>query len=67
MVQLLEVQDYYFVHKARCVVRIGQLIGGLELALYCDYRIATTSKKTSLGLVEVKLGLLPGMAGIIET
>lgn len=37
--------------------------GGLEWALYCDYRIATSSKKTNLGLPEVKLGLLPGMAG----
>lgn len=37
--------------------------GGLEWALYCDYRIASTSKKTAMGLPEVKLGLLPGMAG----
>lgn len=37
--------------------------GGLEWALYCDYRIATTNKKTVLGLPEVKLGLLPGMGG----
>lgn len=37
--------------------------GGLEWAMYCDYRIATTGKKTALGLPEVKLGLLPGMAG----
>ena len=34
--------------------------GGLEWAMYCDYRIATTNKKTVLGLPEVKLGLLPG-------
>ena len=37
--------------------------GGLEWAMYCDYRIATTTKKTVLGLPEVKLGLMPGMAG----
>lgn len=37
--------------------------GGLEWAMYCDYRIATTSSKTVLGLPEVKLGLMPGMAG----
>ena len=37
--------------------------GGLEWAMYCDYRIASDSKKTQLGLPEVKLGLLPGMAG----
>lgn len=37
--------------------------GGLEWAMYCDYRICTTHKKTVLSLPEVKLGLLPGMAG----
>jgi enoyl-CoA hydratase/long-chain 3-hydroxyacyl-CoA dehydrogenase len=37
--------------------------GGLEWAMYCDYRVATTNPKTSLGLPEVKLGLLPGMGG----
>lgn len=37
--------------------------GGLEWALYCDYRIATTNPKTVMGLPEVKLGLLPGMGG----
>lgn len=37
--------------------------GGLELALACHYRIATTSPKTVLGLPEVKLGLLPGAGG----
>ena len=35
--------------------------GGLEWAMYCDYRIATTNKKTVLGLPEVKLGLMPGL------
>ena len=37
--------------------------GGLEWALKCDYRIATTSPVTKLGLPEVKLGLLPGWGG----
>ena len=37
--------------------------GGLEWAMYCDYRIASSSKRTILGLPEVKLGLMPGMAG----
>lgn len=37
--------------------------GGLELALWCDYRICTDSTKTKLGLPEVKLGLLPGFGG----
>ncbi len=37
--------------------------GGLEVALACHYRIATTGAKTVLGLPEVKLGLLPGGGG----
>ncbi|MEP6609534.1 MAG: 3-hydroxyacyl-CoA dehydrogenase NAD-binding domain-containing protein [Burkholderiaceae bacterium] len=35
--------------------------GGLELALGCHYRIATTD--AALGLPEVKIGLLPGAGG----
>ena len=35
--------------------------GGLELALCCDYRIATATAK--VGLPEVNLGLLPGAGG----
>jgi len=37
--------------------------GGLELALACGYRIATDNPKTSMGLVEVKLGIVPGFGG----
>ncbi|GFN81355.1 fatty acid oxidation complex subunit alpha [Plakobranchus ocellatus] len=37
--------------------------GGLELAMACQYRIAVNSKKTSLGVPEVLLGLLPGAGG----
>ena len=37
--------------------------GGLELALACHYRIASTNSKTLLGLPEVMLGLLPGAGG----
>jgi 3-hydroxyacyl-CoA dehydrogenase/enoyl-CoA hydratase/3-hydroxybutyryl-CoA epimerase len=37
--------------------------GGLEWALACGYRIATDSPKTTLGLPEVQIGLLPGAGG----
>ncbi|KAH9082951.1 hypothetical protein Ae201684P_013854 [Aphanomyces euteiches] len=37
--------------------------GGLEVALACHYRIASSSKKTQLALPEVMLGLLPGAGG----
>ncbi|XP_026887198.2 hydroxyacyl-CoA dehydrogenase trifunctional multienzyme complex subunit alpha a [Electrophorus electricus] len=37
--------------------------GGLELAIACQYRLATKSKKTVLGTPEVLLGLLPGAGG----
>lgn len=37
--------------------------GGLELALWCDCRIATDDRRTRLGLPEVTLGLVPGWAG----
>ena len=37
--------------------------GGLELALACHARVATSDNKTVLGLPEVQLGLLPGSGG----
>lgn len=37
--------------------------GGLELALACDHRVATSDPITLLGLPEVQLGLLPGSGG----
>ncbi len=37
--------------------------GGLELALCCDYRVATTGPKTKLAFPEIKLGFFPGLGG----
>ncbi len=37
--------------------------GGLELALACKYRVAIANPKTSLGLPEVNLGIIPGFGG----
>ncbi|NQV26988.1 MAG: enoyl-CoA hydratase/isomerase family protein [Rhodopirellula sp.] len=40
--------------------------GGLEFALACRYRVASTHEKTKLGLPEVQLGLLPGWGGTVR-
>ncbi len=37
--------------------------GGLELALVFDYRVASSSKTTKIGVPEVQLGVLPGGGG----
>jgi 3-hydroxyacyl-CoA dehydrogenase/enoyl-CoA hydratase/3-hydroxybutyryl-CoA epimerase len=37
--------------------------GGTELALACQYRVAADDPKTSIGLPEVLLGLIPGAGG----
>jgi 3-hydroxyacyl-CoA dehydrogenase/enoyl-CoA hydratase/3-hydroxybutyryl-CoA epimerase len=37
--------------------------GGLELSLACHYRICTDHPKTTLGLPEIQLGLIPGAGG----
>lgn len=37
--------------------------GGLELALACTYRVATTNPKTKLAFPEIKLGFFPGLGG----
>ncbi|MBI4532578.1 MAG: enoyl-CoA hydratase/isomerase family protein, partial [Candidatus Melainabacteria bacterium] len=42
----------------------GQCLGGgLELALWCRYRIATTDPSTVLALPEIRLGIVPGLGG----
>ncbi|MFQ5843842.1 MAG: enoyl-CoA hydratase-related protein, partial [Planctomycetota bacterium] len=37
--------------------------GGLELALACDWRIASRSSKTRIGFPEIQLGILPAWGG----
>ncbi|MEO6596319.1 MAG: 3-hydroxyacyl-CoA dehydrogenase NAD-binding domain-containing protein [Planctomycetota bacterium] len=37
--------------------------GGLELALFCDVRVASDHRGTQIGLPEVKLGIVPGFGG----
>jgi enoyl-CoA hydratase/long-chain 3-hydroxyacyl-CoA dehydrogenase len=37
--------------------------GGLEMALACSHRVASSSSKTVLSVPEVMLGLLPGSGG----
>ena len=46
-----------------CAIHGPCLGGGLELALGCDYRIATQDSKTKLGLPEIQIGLIPGAGG----
>ena len=40
--------------------------GGLEWALCFDYRLASNSAQTKLGLPEIQLGLIPGFGGCIR-
>ena len=37
--------------------------GGTELALACDYRVASSDGSTRIGLPETKLGIFPGWGG----
>jgi 3-hydroxyacyl-CoA dehydrogenase/enoyl-CoA hydratase/3-hydroxybutyryl-CoA epimerase len=37
--------------------------GGCEFAMACTFRLATDAEKTSIGLPEVTLGILPGWGG----
>lgn len=40
--------------------------GGTELALACDYRVASDDASTRIGLPEVKLGIFPGWGGSVR-
>ena len=46
-----------------CMVHGVCFGGGTELALACDYIIASDDKKTKIGLPEIKLGIHPGYGG----
>ena len=69
LVPVIEEALNFFLHmKAKNVPMVAAihgpaLGGGLEWALWCDYRICTDASSTKLGLPEVKLGLLPGFGG----
>lgn len=69
LVPVIEEALNFFLHmKSKKVPMVAAihgpaLGGGLEWALWCDYRICTDSSSTKLGLPEVKLGLLPGFGG----
>jgi len=41
--------------------------GGLELALACRYRVASSDGRVSLGLPEVQLGIHPGFGGTVRS
>jgi len=40
--------------------------GGTEMTLACKYRVASSDKKTKIGLPEVQLGFLPGWGGTVR-
>lgn len=40
--------------------------GGMELALACDYRLASDHSRARLGLPETQLGILPGLGGTVR-
>ncbi|HSM12255.1 MAG TPA: 3-hydroxyacyl-CoA dehydrogenase NAD-binding domain-containing protein [Lysobacter sp.] len=40
--------------------------GGTEIALACDYRVASNDPSTRIGLPEVKLGIYPGWGGSVR-
>jgi 3-hydroxyacyl-CoA dehydrogenase/enoyl-CoA hydratase/3-hydroxybutyryl-CoA epimerase len=45
------------------VIDGAALGGGCELALACEYRVATFNNKVKIGLPEVNLGFVPGFGG----
>ena len=67
--RLMEVHDIFESIKNHPAVSVAvvdgfALSGGFELALACDYRVATPT--SSIGLPEVKLGIFPGWGGTVR-
>lgn len=48
------------------VIDGAALGGGLELALACHHRVATSNRRVQVGQPEVTLGLLPGGGGVVR-
>ena len=40
--------------------------GGTEMSLHCDFRMASDSSATRIGLPEVRLGIIPGFGGCVK-
>ncbi len=49
-----------------CAIHGACMGGGCELALACDYRMATEDKATRIGLPEILLGIIPGFGGCVR-
>ncbi|MCY3598591.1 MAG: 3-hydroxyacyl-CoA dehydrogenase NAD-binding domain-containing protein [Gemmatimonadetes bacterium] len=47
-------------------IRGACLGGGTELALACDWRLASDASATTIGLPEIQLGLIPGFGGSVR-
>ena len=49
-----------------CAIHGACAGGGFEMALACDWRIASDARETVIGLPEVGLGLIPGWGGTVR-
>lgn len=69
LADFIELGQRVFAHLASLKVPTAAAIhgacvgGGLELALACDYRLASPDKATKLGFPETQLGILPAWGG----
>ena len=69
MMQLLKkangiIHDFTVLNCTTIAIIDGACLGGgCELALACDFRMASLDDKTQIGLPEVNLGIIPGFGG----